>query len=413
MSGLLASAPAATLEPGPALPALAPPGFAGVPAHRVLAALCVSTFLAALNFFAPTPFYPAMARDLGTSVSMLGQVVTLLALLSAGLGLVVGPLADRYGYRWPLVGGLLAVALNFVGSGLAPSYPMLLGWSILAGVGDSLVFALPFAIAATSFTGAAQRRAIGWTIGALSSAPIVGIPALTTIGEHAGWRTALVIAGLAATTAALFVAFALPPDKRCPTSAWRARTLLEAYAPLLRHPASWRHLGIVALRGMWWLGLATYFGAFLGTTLGLDARQTGLAYALQGGAFAVGSIVAGGRLVALSPRATIVFSSLVAGLLVGPLLLLATAWATLLLLPIVSMAAAVCGVGVTALLATESPAGAGTTMALNGSVLNLGAAAGAAFGGFLIGVGGYAALGIGLPVFALLAAILAWWPVKR
>ncbi|MDQ3226857.1 MAG: hypothetical protein M3Q50_09545, partial [Chloroflexota bacterium] len=53
---------------------------------RILAALCVSAFLASLNFFAPTPFYPAMARDLHTSVPLLGQAVTLMALISAGLG---------------------------------------------------------------------------------------------------------------------------------------------------------------------------------------------------------------------------------------------------------------------------------------------------------------------------------------
>jgi predicted MFS family arabinose efflux permease len=49
-------------------------------------------------------------------------------------------------------------------------------------------------------------------------------------------------------------------------------------------------------------------------------------------------------------------------------------------------------------------------MVLNGSVLNLGTAGGAILGGALIAIGGYAALGIGLPIFALVAALLAWWP---
>ena len=31
-------------------------------------------------------------------------------------------------------------------------------------------------------------------------------------------------------------------------------------------------------------------------------------------------------------------------------------------------------------------------------------------GGVLITVGGYAALGIGLPVVAMVASVLAWWP---
>src|ERR671912_2813203 len=95
------SAAALAAHPAPALPAAAP--------GRIQILLCLSAFLAALNFFASTPFYPQMARDLQTTVPLLGQVVTLMALISASLGLLAGPLADRYGYRWPLVIGLLAI----------------------------------------------------------------------------------------------------------------------------------------------------------------------------------------------------------------------------------------------------------------------------------------------------------------
>src|SRR5918995_4636922 len=110
---------------------------------RVQILLCLSAFLAALNFFAPTPFYPQMAHDLQTTVPLLGQVVTLMSLISASLGLLAGPLADRYGYRWPLVIGLLAIAVGLVGTGLAPIYPVLLVLGVVMGLGDSLAYSLP------------------------------------------------------------------------------------------------------------------------------------------------------------------------------------------------------------------------------------------------------------------------------
>jgi len=228
---------------------------------RVLAALCVAAFLAALNFFATTPFYPPMARDQHTTVPLLGQVVTLMLLLSAGLGLVVGPLADRYGYRWPLVIGVLAIAVNLLGTGLAPAYPVLLGLSVAGGLGDALVFGLALAIAGTRFAGDARQRAIGWTIGALSSAPIVGVPLLTAISGVGGWRAALAVGGLTAAGAAWFVVGALPADGRRPTTPLQARALLGAYAPLLRHPPTLRLFGVASLRAAWWVGLLTYLGA--------------------------------------------------------------------------------------------------------------------------------------------------------
>jgi predicted MFS family arabinose efflux permease len=375
--------------------------------------LCLSAFLAALNFFAPTPFYPQMARDLQTTVPLLGQVVTLMAVISAGLGLLAGPLADRYGYRWPLVAGLLAIAVGLLGTGLAPTYPVLLGLGVVMGFGDALAYSLPFAIAATYFSGSAQRRAIGWTIGALSTAPIIGVPLLTAVGGLTSWRVALATAGVAAAGVAWFVAVVLPADRLHPSSRLRLRALLAAYTPLLHHPPSLRFLGVSALRGLWWVGLLTYMGAFLGTVVGFSPQHVGLVYALAGGAYTAGSIAAGSLLGGVSPRLVVAISSVIGGVLVAPMFLFPVPWVVLPLLLVASGAASICSVSVVALLADESPAGAGTTMVLNGSVLNLGTAGGAILGGALITLGGYAALGIGLPLFALVAAALAWWPGSR
>ncbi len=396
----------AVLPAQPARPAAASPS-------RVQVLLCLSAFLAALNYFAPTPFYPQMARDLQTTVPLLGQVVTLMALISAALGLLAGPLADRYGYRWPLVIGLLAIAAGLLGTGLAPTYPVLLGLGVVMGFGDALAYSLPFAIAATSFSGAAQRRAIAWTIGALSTAPIIGVPLLTAVGGLTSWRVALAAAGVTAAAVAWLVAAVLPADRLHPSGRLRPGALLAAYTPLLRHPPSLRFLAVSALRGMWWVGLLTYMGAFLGTVVGLSPPHVGLVYALAGAAYTAGSITAGNLLGGVSPRLVVAVSSVIGGVLVCPMFLFPTPWVVIPLLLVASAAAAICCVSVVALLADESPAGAGTTMVLNGSALNLGTAGGAILGGVLIAFGGYAALGIGLPLFALVAAFLAWWPGSR
>ena len=60
-------------------------------------ALSLSIFLAALNFFALSPFTPRIAADLHTSVPLVGQISTLMILTSALLGLVIGPVSDHIG----------------------------------------------------------------------------------------------------------------------------------------------------------------------------------------------------------------------------------------------------------------------------------------------------------------------------
>jgi len=203
----------------------------------------------------------------------------------------------------------------------------------------------------------------------------------------------------------------LPVDRRRPTTPLHVRAWLGAYAPLLHHPSSVRFLAVSALRGMWWIGLMTYLGAFLQTALGLSERGTGLVYALGGGVYTLGSVVAG-RVPTISPRVLATVSSLVAAVLVGPMFMSPPLWAVVLLFLVISMAAGVCTVGIVSMLATESPAGAAATMVLNGSVLNFGAAGGAGLCGILIALRGYSARAIGLPIFALAAAVLAWWPSR-
>lgn len=96
---------------------------ASKPNDRILVVLCLCLIMAVLNFLALTPFYPEVSSDLGVSISLLGQAVTFMILLSAMLGLAIGPIVDRCGYRRPLTIGICCVAINVAGAGLAPHFP--------------------------------------------------------------------------------------------------------------------------------------------------------------------------------------------------------------------------------------------------------------------------------------------------
>ena len=78
------------------------------------------------------------------------------------------------------------------------------------------------------------------------------------------------------------------------------------------------------------------------------------------------------------------------------------------MLPLAGFAGSLGWVAIAALLTAESPAGAGTTMTLHGSLFNLGAAGGGAIGGLLLASAGYGALALGLPLFGVASALLAW-----
>ncbi len=125
-----------------------------------LATLCVAAFFAAMNFVVASPFHADVADDLDTTVPLLGQLATVMLLISAALGLFVGPLADRYGIRWLLTLGMGAISLNLLGTAATPSYPMLVPLAVVGALGDALVFGLAFPLDSTIFSAEARRRAI-------------------------------------------------------------------------------------------------------------------------------------------------------------------------------------------------------------------------------------------------------------
>lgn len=260
--------------------------------------------------------------------------------------------------------------------------------SIAGALSEATVPGLSLAMAGTRFTAPASRRAIGWTVGALAGAPIVGVPILTTIGGSFGWRAAFLTAGSAAIVIVVLVAAWLPEVKRRPADRLRLPTILDAYRPLMHDLLMRSIYACTVLRSTCWLGLLTYFGALLRDQFGLSTSEAGPVYMLGSSGYLLGSQIAGGPFARLPTRPLVAISSVTMGLL------MAVAFSAIL------------GIRLTiALLTSETPAGAGTTMVLNGSLFNLGAAAGAGIGGVLLGVGRFNALALGLPLFGLGSAL--------
>jgi DHA1 family inner membrane transport protein len=242
----------------------------------------------------------------------------------------------------------------------------------------------------------------------------VGVPILTTIGELGGWRAAFLVAGAAAVLIVVLVTAWLPPDAQQPDDTLRVRTLLRAYQPLLHDGGMRRLFACSVLRSLCWVGLLTYLGAFLRDRYDLTTSETGLVYMVGGTGYFLGSLVAGGPFARLPARPLVAIGN---GVMALFMMVAFSAWlgtlVTVGVLALAAAAAAIGWVGLTALMTTETPAGAGTTMVLNSALFSLGAAAGTAIGGVLLAVGGFDALAVGLPVVGIGSALCLWTPSPR
>ena len=153
------------------------------------------------------------------------------------------------------------------------------------------------------------------------------------------------------------------------------------------------------------MGAILYLGALFSERHGFGTGEVGLVYLASGVGYLAGSAAAGSWLGGSAPRATYAATTIGSGALFG--LAFAVPFGAGVAVACVTLASLLAPFGwvtLAAMLSSETPAGQATTMVLAVSVYSLGAAIGGAAGGLLLAWGGYAALGVGLAVFAAAAA---------
>src|SRR5689334_2898161 len=135
------------------------------PGLRTGSALPIATLslLAAMGTLATNillPSLPNIAISLNvTSAAVTSAITVFLAVFGLGQ-LLVGPLSDRYGRRWPVLIGFAVFFAGSVWCGLATDLPNLLVGRVVQATGACATAVLSRAIARDIFSGAALARAM-------------------------------------------------------------------------------------------------------------------------------------------------------------------------------------------------------------------------------------------------------------
>src|SRR5437868_14261599 len=167
----------------------------------VLAALAATGTLAT-NILLPS--LPQMAASLKVSSAAVTSAITVFLAVFALVQLVVGPISDRYGRRWPVLTGFVVFLAASIWCGLATDLPSLLTGRVIQAAGACATSVLSRAIARDLFSGTALARAMALSMIAMAAAPGFS-PLLGGALDHIfGWRAdfAFVVAFAAASAIA-------------------------------------------------------------------------------------------------------------------------------------------------------------------------------------------------------------------
>ncbi|AYG04331.1 MFS transporter [Gryllotalpicola protaetiae] len=324
------------------------------------------------------------------------------------LGVVVGaPTIAASAAKLPrkklLLWLLVAFTVATVAAALSPNFGSLLVFRFLCGLPHGAYFGIASLVAGDLMGEGKRVRAVAFVMTGLTVANIVGVPAITWVGETYGWRVAyLFVAGLFALTF-VAIAAAVPWQPGNPEQTFRRE--LSAF----RHPQLWFALGMGAIGFGGFFALYTYIAPLVTDVAHLPQQPwVPLVLVVCGLGMFVGNL-AGGRAGDYSVKLTI-FASFGAVMVSLAFTGLFARIPVLLIIGVFLVGAAASAVApaVQSRLMDVAHDAHSIAAALNHSAFNIGNSLGAYLGGVVISFGfGYRApVWIGL-VLTLLGLVIA------
>ena len=276
-------------------------------------------FVSVTSEFLPAGLLPEIAADLDVSESRVGVLVTAFAATVVVATAPLTALTRRLPRKPLLVGAMLIGAVGNALAAFAPSYEVLLGSRILAGLSYGLFWALVMGAVARVVAPEQLARAVAVALGGGTTAFVLGIPLGTALGTAIGWRTAFVVIAAAILLLGVLVAVLLPHLEQDPAAPageripiWRAGGVRSVLLLCLV---------VIVTMGAHYV-FYTYIASYAIEVGGFDQRSVSLLLFAYGAAGALG-LVGVGVLGDRHPRVAVI----------GGMLLAASAVALLVVFP--------------------------------------------------------------------------------
>lgn len=264
-----------------------------------LLALALGGFAIGSTEFVALGLLPDIARDLLPQVwaqsreDAVAQAGILVSAYAAGV--VVGaPTIAAFAARLPrkrlLLGLLIAFVVATLATAVMPSFGLVVAARFVAGLPHGAYFGIA-TLAASELLGPGNRgKSAAFVLTGLTIANVVGVPAITAIGQAAGWRVAYLV--VAAAFAVTFVAVLIAVPEAPGNPAATVRNELKAFT----RPQVWLTAGLGAIGFGGLFSAYTYIAPVTTEITGLPAAAVPLVLVVFGIGMTVGNL-AGGRFV--------------------------------------------------------------------------------------------------------------------
>lgn len=210
------------------------------------------TFIGILSELVPSGILPQMTQGLGIEQTQVGFLVGIYALASAVFAIPLISLTLNINRKALLLALLTGFTVSNLVVGLTSSYYLIVTMRIIGGICAGVMWPMIAAYGAALVPEHLQGKAITIIMAGNTLGVSLGLPFMTYIGTHVGWRTSfLVLGGMGALIALLSAKF-LPSVK--------GEKLTQSNSPLamLKIPAVWMVLVLTLLSVIAHYSIYTY-----------------------------------------------------------------------------------------------------------------------------------------------------------
>jgi len=263
-----------------------------------LLALALGGFGIGATEFVASGLLPNIASDLlpaldaSSHQKAIAQAGIMISAYAAGV--VVGaPTIAIFAAKLPRKGILLSLVAVFtlgsIASALAPNFESLIVARFVAALPHGAYFGIASLVAASLMGPGKRGQGIAFVLGGLTVANLIGVPAITLLGQAAGWRAAYFAVALVFALSVVAIMFAVPRQPGDP-AATAARELGG-----FKHLSVWLVLLTGALGFGGFFAVQSYLAPLVTEVAGLPAGIVSVALVVVGLGMTVGNII-GGRL---------------------------------------------------------------------------------------------------------------------
>lgn len=227
------------------------------------------------------PGFPAIAKDLGTSVDMVAYTLASFFIGICVGQMISGPLLDRFGRKRPLIIGMLIYIVASVGCAFSPSVEVLIVFRFLQALGGCVTMVAPRAIIRDVFPVSESAKIFSMMILILGVSPIIAPTAGSYLIAGFGWYSVFLVLGVISLLVLLAVIFLLPESKQPdPTFSLKSGPILASFKTVIKNRQFYVYTmsGAIAAAGLFAYLAGSPF--VLLTFYGVTEKEYGLIFAI-------------------------------------------------------------------------------------------------------------------------------------